>query len=378
MGGATVAQADSITVHLFGMSFSLNPSGQTIVSNATIYLGDTLHFVWDSGTHTSTSVAGDVEVWNSGTKSNGSFDHTFTHTGKHVWYCKFHGSDNGDGTATGMSGAVIVVARPRFDLSTPGKPDLSIGKPDLLFHNSSTGALYCWFMNDKTRTASTLIQPAPSAGWRVAGVGDFNHDGKNDILLQEISTGNLSVYFMNGTTVIGRQRIIPGPGVDWEVVGTPDLNKDGNADILFQNKLDGAISCYLMTGATITDRKYIYPSVSTGNARIGHDWKVVGNGDFNGDGNVDIVFQNQVNGTVSCWFMNGISFVSSAYLSKAIPLAWKVVGAADFDGDGKPDLIFQNDTSGAISVWSYIGGVRTSETYIYLRMKSELRIVGLK
>ena len=43
MGGATVAQADSITVHLFGMSFSLNPSGQTIVSNATIYLGDTFH-----------------------------------------------------------------------------------------------------------------------------------------------------------------------------------------------------------------------------------------------------------------------------------------------------------------------------------------------
>ena len=105
---AVPAVANTVTVHVFNFNFSINPKGQTIV-DPTINVGDTIHWVWDEGTHSTTSVSGSVETWDSTILGAGStFDHTFTHAGVFVFYCKVHGADNGNGTASGMSGTVTV------------------------------------------------------------------------------------------------------------------------------------------------------------------------------------------------------------------------------------------------------------------------------
>jgi plastocyanin len=91
----------TVTVHVMNNAFS-QPS-------VTIHPNDTIHWVWDSGGHSTTSVAGIAESWNSGVHSPAfTFDHTFTHTGSFPYYCTIHGFDNGDGTAGGMSGTIIV------------------------------------------------------------------------------------------------------------------------------------------------------------------------------------------------------------------------------------------------------------------------------
>ena len=42
--------------------------------------------------------------------------------------------------------------------------------------------------------------------------------------------------------------------------------------------------------------------------------------------------------------------------------AWKVRSVADFNGDGQPDLVWENDTSGGLVLW-YLNGVSlTSQT----------------
>src|SRR5579862_3242709 len=88
------ASAATVTVHVFNFNFSTNPQGQPI-AEATINVGDTIQWVWDSGTHTSTSVKGSAESWDSGILTTGkTFDHTFTTAGVFVYYCKIHGSDN--------------------------------------------------------------------------------------------------------------------------------------------------------------------------------------------------------------------------------------------------------------------------------------------
>src|SRR6185437_995531 len=52
-----------------------------------------------------------LESWDSGVVNTGAtFDHTFTHVGNYVYYCKIHGIDNGNGTATGMFGTISVTA----------------------------------------------------------------------------------------------------------------------------------------------------------------------------------------------------------------------------------------------------------------------------
>jgi plastocyanin len=91
-------------------------AGVDVISSAfapnpvTIHVGDTVEWVWDSNDLGTTSVAGSVEQWDSGVHNTGFvFDHTFTHTGTFDYYSTVGGSDNGNGTASGMSGQIIVL-----------------------------------------------------------------------------------------------------------------------------------------------------------------------------------------------------------------------------------------------------------------------------
>src|SRR4051812_10121893 len=72
----------TVTVHIFNYDFSANVKGQPIV-DPTINVGDTIHWVWDEGSHSTTSVAGIAEQWDSGVSSTvgHTFDHTFTNVG---------------------------------------------------------------------------------------------------------------------------------------------------------------------------------------------------------------------------------------------------------------------------------------------------------
>jgi hypothetical protein len=47
----------------------------------------------------------------------------------------------------------------------------------------------------------------------------------------------------------------------------------------------------------------------------GPSWVITGIGDFNGDGNSDIYWQNSSNGQDAVWLMNGSTVVSTAIVS---------------------------------------------------------------
>jgi len=105
--GAASAQAQgTFTVHVTNFDF-LDAGGAHF--DPTINLGNTVHWVWDLGLHSTTAAAGQLEQWNSGNHSAPfSFDHTFTHAGTFNYYCLIHGLDAGGGNVSGMSGHVTV------------------------------------------------------------------------------------------------------------------------------------------------------------------------------------------------------------------------------------------------------------------------------
>src|SRR5262249_21347544 len=71
----------------------------------TIQLGDTVHWVWENNNHSTTSVAGIADSWDSGVQDAGfTFAHTFTNAGSFQYYDTSDGYDNGNGTAGGMAG----------------------------------------------------------------------------------------------------------------------------------------------------------------------------------------------------------------------------------------------------------------------------------
>ena len=88
----------------------------------------------------------------------------------------------------------------------------------------------------------------------------------------------------------------------------------------------------------------------------GSEWKVVGTGDFNVDGVVDIAFQHD-NGTLAVWNMNGVDLTSATLVTPSDPgsLDWRVVSVADRNQDGQPDLLFQNLADGTLAIWHMDG-----------------------
>jgi glucose/arabinose dehydrogenase len=82
--------AATVSVHVGPSNdfFSFSPS------SVSINVGDTVQWVWDSGPHSATSgTAGHPSgVFDSGTKSSGTFSHQFTSAGNVPYYCTVHGS----------------------------------------------------------------------------------------------------------------------------------------------------------------------------------------------------------------------------------------------------------------------------------------------
>jgi plastocyanin len=79
-------------------------------STVTIHVGDTVEWVWDSSHLSTTSVKGSADHWDSGVLKKGvTFEHTFNQMGTFVYFSKAGGTDNGNGTASGMSGTVVVL-----------------------------------------------------------------------------------------------------------------------------------------------------------------------------------------------------------------------------------------------------------------------------
>jgi len=84
-----------------GPGFSFSPPSVSVAP------GEKVTWIWAAGPHSSTSdTAKGPEVWDSGVRSTGSFDHVFTTPGTYPYYCVVHSFPGG----TAMNGVVEVLA----------------------------------------------------------------------------------------------------------------------------------------------------------------------------------------------------------------------------------------------------------------------------
>jgi hypothetical protein len=188
---------------------------------------------------------------------------------------------------------------------------------------------------------------APSSGWVIQGVGDFNGDGKADILWRNSTTGDVYIWQMNGTTIASQGDLgIVSPSSGWNIVGVGDFNGDGKADILWQNSTSGEIYIWLMNGISIASQGEVgVVSPSSG-------WVIQGVGDFDGNGTSDILWQNTTSGEVYIWLMNGTTITNQGSPFTLSPSSgWTIQGVGDYNGDGKADILWRNSSSGDVYIW---------------------------
>jgi hypothetical protein len=192
--------------------------------------------------------------------------------------------------------------------------------------------------------------------WQIQGTGDFNGDGKVDILWRYNGSGGYNaVWYMNGATLTGAASLPSVSDLNWQIQGTGDFNGDGKVDILWRyNGSGGANAVWYMNGATLTGGASL-PSVSDLN------WQIVGTGDFNADGQVDILWRyNGSGGANAVWYMNGATLAGAASLPSVSDLNWQIVGTGDFNGDGQADILWRyNGSGGYNTIWLMNGTTLT-------------------
>lgn len=128
-------------------------------------------------------------------------------------------------------------------------------------------------------------------------------------------------------------------GAGWQVVGTGNYNGTGALDLLWKNVSNGATGAWLMVNGTLSSTPGYYNAAG---------WDVIAQGDYNGDGRTDIMWRNAANGTTAAWLM-GASGVS-ATPTFGVTAGWAVIGQGDFDGNGRTDILWRN-ASGTTGIW---------------------------
>jgi hypothetical protein len=202
-----------------------------------------------------------------------------------------------------------------------GNPDF--GKNEMLGLDTN-GNLYWYYPKNNGLLAARQQVGKNWGGANITFPSSLTNSGRADLL--ELYAGTL----YNGDYVIGK-----GWGVYNSLVGPGDLSGDGKGDLLART-----------TGGTL----YLYRGTGTGagfasRITVGGGWnaynKLVGAGDFNGDGLTDLLART-TGGTL--YLYPGTGVASKPFKSRlTIGGGWntykKLAAPGDINGDGKADLL---------------------------------------
>ena len=259
------------------------------------------------------------------------------------WYFAVVAVDAAGNASTASNSTSVVLPQPGVDFDGDGRADLAWFHP-------TRGTVALWLMNGTAagRTVS-LAGPGANSGWDLRGVGDFDGDGKQDLLWYHASRGTVAVWFMNGTGYTGQTATVGNIGASsgWEVGGGGDFDQDGSLDILWHHPTRGTVAIWFLSGS-----RYAGRSTTVGNIGASTGWKVGGLGDFDKDGNVDLVWLRPSQGAVALWMMSGSTYARTVSLtSLAANSGWGTGGVGDFDKDGNQDIVWYQPTQGTVSLW---------------------------
>jgi uncharacterized repeat protein (TIGR01451 family) len=180
---------------------------------------------------------------------------------------------------------------------------------------------------------------------------DFNHDGHPDVIWEEPTVGWAQVWYLGGAqgvSITGAADLTKAN--PWNIVGVGDFNGDGNPDVVWQDPVSGAVQVWYLGGAGGVTL------IGAADIATKNPWKVVSVADFNQDGHPDLLWEDPTSGFAQIWYLGGpqgITLLGAANLTQTNP--WHIVGCGDFNNDGFPDVLWQDPVSGTVQIW-YMGG----------------------
>src|SRR6266700_513203 len=174
-------------------------------------------------------------------------------------------------------------------------------------------------------------------------VGDFNGDGKPDLAVANF--GDWSVYVLlgngDGTFQVARSVYFNGGGARFWYIAEGDFNGDGKLDLAVTDYSNNNVSVLLGNGDGTFQAPRTFP--------VGIHPAQVAVGDFNGDGKPDLVVSNVDSNTISVLLGNGDGTFQAAQ-SLPVGLNPWYFAVGDFNSDGMLALAVADIDDNTISV----------------------------
>jgi Domain of unknown function (DUF4114)/FG-GAP-like repeat len=199
----------------------------------------------------------------------------------------------------------------------------------------------------------TILPQVTDLDWQIRAAGDVDGDGDGDLLWRNLRTGQNVVWTMQGSNLVSAAFLPTVPDAAWQIVTAGDFNRDGGLDIVWRNSQTGQNAIWYLdpTGQQVQNYSFLLTVPDP-------NWQIHGSGDFNRDASLDLVWRNRVTGETALWLMGGEQgnqFQERVALFTVADPAWQIQGAGDFDRDGDPDILWRNAMTGQVVEWIMAG-----------------------
>jgi hypothetical protein len=249
-----------------------------------------------------------------------------------------------DGTVGTMNG--ILGSLP--DTSQIGATGDFDGDSDIVWHDSNQ-QVAVWEVQDGILVQTHDLPTSPHT-WHIEGSGDFDGDGDDDILWRH-DDGQVVTWEMEDGDYVDHHHLPvdvhddpTGMPNNWQIEGTGDFDGDGDDDILWRHDEGLVVTWEMQDGAYVVNHNhFVVPT----------NWQIDGTGDFDGDGDDDILWRHD-EGQVVTWEMEDGAYVVNHNLA-TVPTNFQIAGTADFNDDGTSDILWRHD-DGTVVTWEMEDG----------------------
>ena len=217
----------------------------------------------------------------------------------------------------------------------------------IYFQNIETGYVDTWAVEgfNITEHYSGIYGMDPSR-WRIAAVYDVSKNGSPDLIWENINTGARRAWVMNGLEKV--LEVPVGPGVvnsRFRIADLHDMDGDGNLDVIWQNIVFGGRNVWFMDGfERVGGRQFTVANTN---------WNIVGVEDMGDDGKTNIIWEHVRRGERNYWTLdenlNRIDGESGNFYQTGIN--WNIRAVQDITYDGNPDILFEHSEDGRRNMW---------------------------